>query len=141
MLKNLRSFLVFQTAEFLKGKALMVTAIRDWEDYNTKQYLGTKVEVTVTADNTAYPPAKNGQQISNLYEKMWIKVPDKVSVPIGSLVAPVNAVGTIYGEYQNQLSIRADSITVLSAAGTAPTTPAPAPARPVAPVNSGKSLH
>ena len=138
MLKGLNYFVAFQTAEFLKGKVLTVTAVRDWEDYNTKQPLGTKVEVTVTADNTVYPPAKDGQPISNLYEKFWLKVPDKVSFPIGAQVAPVNPVATIYGKYRNELSVRAEAIKGLSPAGSSP---ASVPVRPTAPANPSKALR
>lgn len=141
MLKGLRSFIAFLIAEFLEGKTLTVTAVSDWLDYTTKQPLGTKVEVTVTEDNTAYPPGKNGQQITNLYEKMWIKVSKKVTVPIGAHIVPVKPVATVYGTYQNELSVRAEDIRVLPAAGSVPAAPVPAPARPTAPANPGKTLH
>ena len=47
-----------------------------------------------------------------LYEKLAIKVSKAVAVPIGSIIIIVNGIASIYGEYRNQLSIRAEDIKI-----------------------------
>lgn len=138
-MKCLRFFLKFLFELFAQGKVFTVTGISDWVDYDTKQILGTKVEVTITEDNTAYPPGKNGQPISNLYEKMYWKVPKKVTFPIGTIVVPVNAEATVYGEYQNQLSVRVGDIKVAPASASVPVH-TPTPTHSPTSAGAGKSL-
>lgn len=111
-MKKLSQFMRFDTAAFFKGKVLRVTGISEWVDYTTKSHMGTKVEVVIVKDDTQYKQ-KDGESVSNLYEKLTIKVPKDVKVPLSAYVAPVNAVGTVYGDYRNQLSVTADDIRVL----------------------------
>lgn len=134
-MRGLYHYLEFLLAEFLRDKILIVTGITDWTDYATKQILGTKVETTIVKDGTVYPPGKNGEQISNLYEKLYIKIPHKTSVNIGEQVIPVNGKATIYGQYRNQLSVKADDIRVVQPHTGPVSAPAPAPAH-----TSGKKL-
>ena len=115
MLKNLYHFERFDLIAFLMGKELTVTDCRPWKDRDSQQELGLKYEVAITKDKTAYPPAKDGRTASNLYEKFTVKVPKTLSVPIGAVVTIVNGTATIYGDYRNQLSVRAEDLKVVQA--------------------------
>lgn len=134
VLKGLHNFNRFEIDRFLKDKRLNVTGCSLWKDYDSGQILGTKVEVVIVEDNTPYKPKKDGTPVSNLYEKLTFKVDKKVDVRIGEEVVPVNAVATVYGDYQNMLSIKASDIKVVQ--HTAPVSGV----RPTAPVNGGKTL-
>ena len=114
-LKKLSSFLHFSFEQFTKDKSLMVSASKPWIDYETKEHRGTAVEVVIVKDETPYPPSKDGSVTSNIYEKFAVKVPKDVSIPVGSTVEIINGTGTVYGEYRNQLSVKADDIKVIRA--------------------------
>lgn len=108
---NLKAFQVFQTEKFLKDKELTVTNVKPWQDYDSKEILGVKVEVAITKDETVYPAGRDGNIMTNLFEKLTFKVPKNgVDVKTNDIVTPVHPVATIYGDYQNQLSITADDV-------------------------------
>ena len=115
---GLAQYLRFDCTAFLTDKVLSVTTCGPLQDYETKQVTGTKVVVVITKDGTPYKPKADGTVVSNLYEKITVKLPGKMglTVPIGSVVELINATGTVYGEYRNQLSITADDIKVIGAA-------------------------
>ena len=60
-MKYLTQFQKFDMDEFLKGKQLMVTGVGENIDFETKQHLGTKVEVAIVKDDTPYKQ-KTGEQ-------------------------------------------------------------------------------
>lgn len=111
-LKKLSQFLRFDFEAFAKGKVFQVTGCSKWVDYDTKAYMGTKVDVGIIKDVTQYQ-LKDGEIVSNRFEKLTFKVPKDINVPVDAYVMPVNAVATVYGEYRNQLSIKADDIRIL----------------------------
>lgn len=103
-------FVRFDIIAFLLGKILTVTSLKTWKDYDSGKELGTAVTVAITQDETEYRP---GEQGANMFEKFTIKVPvpiTNVTVKIGDVVTPVNPVATVYGQYRNQLSVKADDI-------------------------------
>lgn len=108
-MKALTQFNEFNWKGFSKDKVFVVTGVSEWRDYDTKQHMGTKVEVVISVDNTQYQQ-RDGKQISNLYEKLTFKVGKDIQVPIGAEVIPVNPVCSIYGEFRNQLSVRCDDV-------------------------------
>lgn len=119
-LKGIKEFNSFDMLRFQQGKEFTVTSCRKWFDYDDKsRQLGTRIEVAITRDDTKYAPSKNGEAISNLYEKLTFKVSKDVTVPVGAVVEPVNAVATVFGDYGNQLSIKADDVKIVGAASTA----------------------
>lgn len=120
-MKSLNAFLKFMLDQFLNGKELTVTSCGPWADFDTHEERGTKVEVAITKDMTDYPPAKDGRVVSNLFEKFTIKVPKAVSIPVGAVVTIVNGTATVYGDFRNQLSVRAEDVKIVQA-------PAPGPA-------------
>lgn len=111
-MKKLTQFLDFDFEAFSKGKMYRVTGRSNWADFTTKAHLGTKVEVVITKDETQYE-LKEGESVSNIFEKLIFKIRKDVTVPVGAYVMPVNAVGTVYGEYRNQLSVTADDIRII----------------------------
>lgn len=110
-MKKLAQFLRFETERFLADKALQVTEVKPWEDFDHKgKILGTTVEVVILEDKTVYE-TKDGEQVSNQYEKFKIKVTQRsVPVVVGDFVEPINPVGSVFGDHRNQLSVKADSI-------------------------------
>lgn len=118
-MKGLIQFQNFDSRAFFKDKLLKVAANGPLTDYNTKQVIGTKTTVVIIEDNTLYH-TKAGEQISNLYEKLNVKVPGKtLELAPGTLVELVDPKCVIYGDYRNQLSVTATDIRVLQPAGKA----------------------
>ena len=112
-MKKLNQFVKFLFEDFSKGKVYRVIGVRPWIDYNTKELMGTKVEVVIAEDNTAYD-TQNGETITNQYEKLTFKISKKdINIPMNARVIPVNPVAVVYGEYRNQLSVTADDIKVV----------------------------
>lgn len=110
-MKNLGQFIMFKFMEFAKGKKFMVTEVTPWQDYNTKQVLGSAITVVIIEDNTEY-----GKQGNNLYEKFKIKVRKQVNPSVNSLVMPAGEVveATVYGDYRNMLSVTCDDIRIIN---------------------------
>lgn len=115
---GLAQYLRFDSTAFLRDKMLSVTSCGPLKDFETKQVTGSKVVVVITRDETPYKPKADGSQVTNLYEKITVKLPGKMglNIPIGAVVELVNPVGTVYGEFRNQLSITVDDIKVVGAA-------------------------
>lgn len=63
-------------------------------------------------DDTAYVQ-KEGESITNRFEKLSFKVNKDVEVPAEAIIEPVDAVATVYGDYRNQLSVKCADIKVL----------------------------
>lgn len=118
-MKGLSQFQAFDSMAFFKDKLLKVTANGPLMDYTTKQVTGTKATVVIVEDNTVYH-TKTGEQISNLYEKINVKVPGKtLTLAPGTLVELVDAKCVIYGDYRNQLSVTAADIKAFQPSGKA----------------------
>lgn len=115
-MKGLSLYLSFNWRDFAKGKTLKAVSCGPWVDFDTKVNMGTKVEVVIVEDDTVYP-TKEGKVISNLYERMQIKVPKEISLPVGSIIEPVGVVATVYGDYRNKLSVKADDVRIVSGQG------------------------
>jgi len=114
MLKHLGQFSDFGIERFLADKTTMSTGCSQLIDYDTKEHVGTKVEGVFTRDDTQYKQ-KNGENVTNLYNKIVYKVMKKgLNVPVGSIIVPVNPKATVYGEYRNQLSITCEDIQIIS---------------------------
>ena len=59
-MKGLNQFLMFNWDAFAEGKSFLVTGVSEYQDFDTKQHLGTKVECVIAADKTPYPaPARS----------------------------------------------------------------------------------
>lgn len=115
-MKGLSLYLSFRWSEFIKGKTLKAVSCGPWVDFDTKVNMGTKVEVVIVEDDTVYP-TKEGKVISNLYERMQIKVPKDITVPGGAVVEPVGVQAKVYGDYHNKLSVKAEDVRVVNQGG------------------------
>lgn len=110
-MKKLSYFLYFLIEDFLKGKRLMVIGQSEWKDYDSGKLLGTKVETVIIEDKTDYGTL--GKAL-NLYEKMTIKVPKQIRVPVNSEITIINPEASVYGDYRNQLSVTAESVEIVN---------------------------
>ena len=112
-MRGLSQFTVFDWNAFAEGKTFIVTDVSEYQDFDTKAHLGTKVTVVITNDDTKYQ-FKEGEEHTNLYEKITFKVPKDIKLPIRTQVVPKNPVAKIYGDYRNQLAVTCDDIIVVS---------------------------
>lgn len=110
-MKQLNSFLEFNTNKFFEGKDLRITGDDQWVEYvnNVPQPpKGTKYKCFIITDNTKYGDDIVGV---NEGEAIIIKVPaSKKPYKKLSKVKLVNPQCRVYGDYRNQLSITADDI-------------------------------
>ena len=111
-LKKLSQFNYFDAEEFFSKLSLISVGKSAWKEYGTGTLRGTKVDVVITSDKHSYNTS-DGESINNMYEKITVKIPREVDVPMNAKVRLVNPEGNIYGEYRNQLSVTADDIEVL----------------------------
>lgn len=112
-MKKLRDFILFDSDRFFREKLLQVVSVNDWVEYESKERLGTKVEVVIVSDKTPYN-MKPGEQVTNRFEKLVIKVKkDSVSAMPDDKVRLVNPECKIWGDYSNQLSVTCDDLEVL----------------------------
>lgn len=103
----------FDWEGFAVGKEFEVVACSDWFDYNDKtKRLGVKITLCIVKDDTNY----GEEGFSNAYERLTFKV--KTSLPVGDYakvlkprmsVVPLVTECKIYGNFNNQLSIVAQS--------------------------------
>lgn len=112
-MKGLNQFMSFDWDAFAEGKSFLVTGISEYQDFDTKSHLGTKVECVIASDKTQYK-FKEGEVFSNRFEKISFKVAKDVNIPVESRIVPKNAVATIYGEYRNQLSVKCDDVVIVT---------------------------
>lgn len=116
-MKALNKFMEFNWERFSTGKEFTVTECTSWTDYNTHETLGTRIEVIITKDETDYN-MKNGNETSNLYQRLIFKVTKNVNVDINSKIVPINPVVKAYGldrdgkfsSYLNCLSIQCEDV-------------------------------
>lgn len=111
-MKYLRQFECFDWNAFAKDKEFMTIGLAPLHDYQTKEIIGTKVEVVITKDTTPYD-RKVGEQGSNLFEKLTVKIPKQIDVPMNVKIQLKNAFCNVYGDYRNQLSVYAEDIIVI----------------------------
>lgn len=111
-MKKLAQFVVFDHEAFFKDKMLQVIRTSEWLDFQTKAHMGSKVEALIAKDNTQYKQ-KEGENVSNAFEKLTLKIRKDVNPPTGAYVTLVNPVCTVYGDYRNQLSVTADDIRII----------------------------
>lgn len=107
-LKKLSAFKQFDNQGFFEPKALMAMSEELWVDYDSRKKLGTKLNVVIWQDQSDYgdPAITNAGQ--TLAVKIAGREPRTNITP--HLVRLINPVATVYGDYQNQLSVRADDV-------------------------------
>ena len=108
-MKHLSQFVNFDLDSFLDGKELLVLSVSDWVDFEDKTIKGTKITTVIISDETDY----NGKDGNNRFEKLVIKVPKAVDVPVDSIIVPVNATARVYGDFNSNLSVVAEDIEIV----------------------------
>ncbi len=112
-LKKLSMFQYFDIDGFLAKKKLMLVGSQEWREFQTQRVLGTKIDVVIVSDETDYGNA-DGNVVNNLYEKLSVKIPAKLSnLPMKALIKLHAPTAVVYGEYRNALSITADNIEIV----------------------------
>lgn len=109
-LKKLGNFVYFDP-KFFQNVKLVTCASSEWRSYDTQELLGTKVEVVIAADKNDYHTEEN---VNNLYEKLSVKIAKSIDVPMNVEVRLVNPTAVVYGEYRNNLSVKAEDIQVVT---------------------------
>ena len=112
-LKKLNQFNHFDTEGFFSKIKLITVGNSVWKEYGSNVVKGTKLEVVIAGDKHMYN-CNEGEAVNNMYEKLTVKVPKEMDVPMNVEVKLVNPEANIYGEYRNQLSIVAEDVQVVS---------------------------
>ena len=112
-LKKLNQFNYFDAEGFFEKLKLITIGISVWREYGTNIEKGTKLEVVVAGDKHSYNNS-DGEKVNNIYEKIMVKIPKKIDVPMNVEVKLINPEASIYGEYRNQLSVIAEDVQVVS---------------------------
>ena len=109
---RLNEFNTFDWPRFADEKVFVCTGQRPWTDRDSGSALGTIVDAVIYRDDTTYKH-KEGDTRTNRFEKISFKVSKAVTVPVDTQIKPVNAVATIWGDYRNNLSVKAEDIEVV----------------------------
>ena len=112
-LKGLRQFLGFDINAFLKGKQMICASCDPWVDFDTKDVLGTKVDALIVTDDTQYRQKDGQPPVTNRYNRLTFKCSKKgLQVPLDAHIRPVDPIASIYGNFQNELSIKCSDIEI-----------------------------
>jgi len=111
-MKKLRQFNKFDCEAFFKDKDVRVLAHEDWNEYESGEVskkLGTKYKCVIASDNTKY---NDDNEIDvNAGEQVDIKVPSEAKdYKKFNRVQMINAVASVYGTFQNELSVIAEDV-------------------------------
>lgn len=110
-LKKLNQFRKFDIVEFLKAKDVRVVSQEPWQEKTPDGYqiIGTKLKCLILVDNTDYgAPAHKGL---NDGEALVVKVPKTpIEFQKFARLELISPTATVYGEFQNQLSIKAADV-------------------------------
>lgn len=119
-MKKLTQFQNFDFDRFIDGKTLVVKDVKEWYEYQdgqiTNTQLGTRVELLIIRDDTEYANPEDSN--SNFGETFSVKVENKFDLPLKfqDEVHIQGAVASVYGQYQNQLSVTAKNVLAKSKA-------------------------
>lgn len=110
-LVKLSHFKKFDNKGFFGPKKLLLFSMDEWRDFDTKKVIGAKLNTVIWADNSDY----GDMRVSNKGRSMVVKVAGLKPQPVESpeFISLRNPRGIIYGEYQNQLSVKADGFDVI----------------------------
>lgn len=117
-MKYLNQFLKFHWGEFMRGKRLTATGVRELLEYQTKAKLGWVVDCVITEDKTVYKQ-KPGDTATNLYSPIAIKLEGmtvRPDVHVGDTVeVEGEPVCVVYGDFKDKLSVKASGMRVVAA--------------------------
>ena len=112
-MKYLNQFRSFDWEAFSRGKTFLSVGTRPWKDFDSGKNLGTIVDTVIYSDKTEYVRREGEVGTSNRWEKLAFKVPGTLEVPPDSQVVPEGVTATVWGEYQNNLSVKANGVRVV----------------------------
>ena len=114
-LKKLNDFIFFDFKKFWEGKAGVCTSLEPWIDFESKKVVGTKAKIAIVKDETQYRQ-KDGENVTNKFESFIVKIPKtEVNDLVDRPVRIINPVATVYGQYRNELSVKADDVQAIPA--------------------------
>ena len=100
---------------FRSGKAVVCTSLEPWIDFESKKVVGTKAKIAIVKDETQYRQ-KDGEHVTNKFESFIVKIPKtEVNDLVDRPVRIINPVATVYGQYRNELSVKADDVQAIPA--------------------------
>ena len=107
-LKGLRGFQKFDVRGFLNGKQLLLMGMEDLKDHQSGKVIGAKLKTVIWTDDTTYQ--KDG--INNEGAELEVKVKGLTAQVVDrenrGFIKLRNPNATIYGDFQNLLSVKAD---------------------------------
>lgn len=109
-LKHLNQFVKFAWEDFARDKLFQACGQQPWEENG--KLVGTKVEAVIMRDQTAYT-RREGDTRTNRFEKVTFKVAAQLPDLGENFISPVDVEAKVWGDYRNNLSIKAANITVL----------------------------
>lgn len=109
-MKGLREYQMFDAKSFFEKKELRAVAKETWNEYSDGQVgknLGTKYKCVIATDHTEYKKPET----DNTGEQVVVKVekPAKDFKKF-SRINLVNPSASIYGQFQNEISVKADDV-------------------------------
>lgn len=107
-LKGLRGFQKFDISGFLSGKQLLLMGMEDLKDRESGKVGGAKIKTVIWTDDTAYSKEGINNEGSELDVKIEGLNAETVDRNNRGFVKLRNPRGTVYGDFQNQLSVKAD---------------------------------
>jgi len=114
-MKRLRQFNKFDCEAFFKEKDVRVLAHEDWNEYDNGEItkrLGTKYKCVIATDSTIYGDENEANDL-NAGEQVDVKVPHpEKEYKKFSKITLINASGSVYGTFQNELSVVAEDVKI-----------------------------
>lgn len=91
-------------------KDLRCVASQPWIDFDSKAKLGTKYTLIILQGATDY----GNKDITNAGQTFDVKVPNEAKTfKLLAKVKLINPTATIYGDFQNQLSVKANDVKLI----------------------------
>lgn len=107
-LKGLRDFVKFDAKGFLAGKQLLLMQESELKDFDSGKVIGAKLMVTIWTDDTQYKKDETSNEGSELDVKILGLTAEKVDRNNRGFIKLKNPSGVVFGDFQNQLSLKAD---------------------------------
>lgn len=107
-LKGLRDFIKFDAFAFLKDKQLLLMQESPLKDYDSGKEIGVRLKVVIWTDDTKYSKDDVINEGSELDVKILGLKAEEVNRNNRGFIRLKNPTGTVYGDYQNELSLKAD---------------------------------
>lgn len=106
-LKKLNQFNYFDAEGFFSKLKLITVGSTVWKEYGSNVVKGTKLEVVIASDKHRYN-SNEGEVVNNMYEKLTVKLPKEMDVPMNVEVKLINPEASIYGEYPDSYYVFLD---------------------------------